>query len=271
MKRKAFEVFVGWISELYGTAFRNHFPAKNRLCRSGRELDRVGEIMISRIKPLKKEARFLEWGRYRKFQDFLRTIVLIWEFDNSYRFRGQDVFSELNKDNLRINPRKEIMRLFTIGLQRERAGLSEKDKEALRKSGAEFFDVAMKWKLILKLLKTVLFFSKDFTKLFADFFNELTIEEFKFDEGDWYWVCERCDYDFGGKSFTERLLERLRIDEEYFKTLPPSQPPQAQVVMIPNEEFYLLPRAQAEHVVGGLLKQVWEGFEKKKKAEGLTN
>src|SRR3990167_6263069 len=88
IKRKVFEHFVWWVSELYGTAFRSHFPAVERLCPSGRELNRVGEFLIKDIQPA---------GRHRAYQDVLRTTLLIWEFDNSYRFRGQDVFSELNK------------------------------------------------------------------------------------------------------------------------------------------------------------------------------
>lgn len=260
-QRKIFEIFAGWVSELYGTAFRSHFPADKRLCPSGRELNRVGELLLVGIKPD---------GRYRKFQDFLRTILLIWEFDNSYRYRGQDVFSLLDRSELLEHPRREILRIFKVGLSRERAGLSAKDKGFLKKEGVSFFDTNMKWELIILLLRVLLFVSPAFVKLVKRFLSELNTDKIKLDEGDWYWVCERCDYDFGGKSFTERFLERLRQDEEYFKALSPTPPPQAQIAMIPNDEFYFLEKPQAENVINGLLKQMWEGYEKKRKADGLV-
>src|SRR3990167_5025863 len=119
--------------------------------------------------------------------------IFIWEFDNSYRFRGQDVFSELNKEALRENPRKEIVRLFKLGLSRERAGLSEKDKEALRAEGAEFFDTNAKWKLLIRVLSVALLFSKDLLSVCTRFFEELDPLKMKPDEGDWYWMCERCE------------------------------------------------------------------------------
>jgi len=65
--------------------------------------------------------------------DWLYKYLMFWvcfmEFDNSYRYRVQDIFGQMNQGEIRKNPKKEILRLLKIGEKREHEGMKKKWKD----------------------------------------------------------------------------------------------------------------------------------------------
>lgn len=77
------------------------YPDERMFCDSGRELLKVfNEFRASQL---------LTW---------IKTIVMmIWEFDSAYRFRGQEVLGFFNP--YALNSKRELLRLMKIGKERE--------------------------------------------------------------------------------------------------------------------------------------------------------
>jgi len=107
------------------------------------------------------------------------------EYDNAYRFRLLDIFSETTKEKLVENPRKEIKRLIKI--------LEERDSPG----------VAVKFRRVARLLDLLLLFPK-IRKSFIISIGEIDIQKMQYDDNDRYWVCLRQDYKFMGKTDEER-------------------------------------------------------------------
>ena len=106
------------------------------------------------------------------------------EFDNAYRFRLQDVIGEKN--------------MFDTYLER--------DHEV----------VAGKFKPLRPLIK-ILLKRKWFKKALDEALEHINIEEMKLDEADRFWVAQRPDYNFFGKTLEERM-EMIK-DEKIPKTM----------------------------------------------------
>lgn len=125
---------------------------------------------------------------YRAFDpedSLVRNLVsMILEFDDAYRYRFQDVVGELNKDNLALNPFKEISRLLLLLAERE-----------------TYYDHRLKkmWEKAEKLL-FILFFSRYIREKVIIFFSRLNPENIKLDEGDRYYANLKKDgYNWGSK------------------------------------------------------------------------
>lgn len=122
----------------------------------------------------------------------------IFEYDNAYRYRLEDIFSETTKDKLIESPIKETRRLFKIYLSREVHGRNYKyDKKRY---------VTDKFEVFYKLISLALLIPK-IKESFKLAIKRSEFNRLQLDEVDIYWCKNREDYDFQGKSYKERMKD----------------------------------------------------------------
>lgn len=121
-----------------------------------------------------------------------RAIATIFEYDDAYRYRIEDIASETTKEALMKNPRKEIKRLTEIFMQRE-------------KTHATDMIGRISWLLSLLLVHPRI------KKAFITAVSKLNLKRLQLDNADRYHVLIRADYDFTGLS----LEDRKRIYTEF--------------------------------------------------------
>lgn|SRR3990167_5218697 len=129
--------------------------------------------------------------------DIIYSLAMFLQFSPTYRAWGQDILGELDKNNFQKHPLLETWRLKKIFMQRQ---LAEKKK-------SEFL-----WKLIF----LAVLFNRGKAR---EFVKELDIEKVKLDKDDWYYVCRRSSYNFGGKELYARLVEAEQIDKKDGNTI----------------------------------------------------
>lgn len=117
------------------------------------------------------------------FSDVFTTLV---DYDNAYRLRAEDIFSETTKESLK-NPRKEIKRLLDIMSERE-----------------PISSVTDKYKSLWNIMKWLLYIPS-FKKAYRKAWGEMKIENLQLDEADRHHVLLWSDYNFLGKSIEERI------------------------------------------------------------------
>lgn len=165
---------------------------------SMRELHRVFSI-----------EHFNEKPQDREFRLQLRDLTcMILEMDNAYRFRFQDVMSELDKVSLRKNPGKELVRLLTL--------MQSREKEQTVKDT---------WTLFKTFLPIALFFSRKTRRYVIDILTSLDLEQIKLSKEDRAFCVPRSDYTFGFtqnptpevQALMARLAEKKRKEEERAK------------------------------------------------------
>lgn len=111
----------------------------------------------------------------------IRDIVcMIIEFDNAYRYRFQDVIVLLNKEALKRNPRKELIRLLEIMSSRE---VEQQVKDT--------------WTLMRLVVKYYLFFNRKRLHSIVAILLELDLEQLKLSVEDEHFCRAREDYHFG--------------------------------------------------------------------------
>jgi len=142
-------------------------------CKSGRELFRVFAMRYVQSK---------EWYRALFF------ILMVWELDEQYRFRGQDFFCLLDKEAFLKDYKKELKRVVKIMVEREEIDEVKVKLNRLFKAGI-FLISRRKW------LKNQLMF----------LVRNLDFEKVRFDEGDKWWTTARVDYRYGGMTREERI------------------------------------------------------------------
>lgn len=123
-------------------------------------------------------------------QTFATIFVNLVDYDNAYRLRLEDTFSETSKEKL-LNPRKEIARLVKIMKSRE------------VRPGGKGDAIHRKFALVGFLLSLALLIPK-VRKAWKKAVVETDIEKLKLDDIDTYWVCMRNDYKFMGLTDEER-------------------------------------------------------------------
>lgn len=116
---------------------------------------------------------------------FARAIATIFEYDDAYRYRVQDIGSAVNKEEIIRHPRKELLRLLAIYSKREKSHASEMVKKFSSIVSLLLMHPKIK-KAFIEAVKTV-----DFSRLGLD-------------NADRYNVLVRDDYDFIGYSFRDR-------------------------------------------------------------------
>ena len=125
-------------------------------------------------------------------------LCLFLEHDTAYKIPLQDIIPLLNKEALLKNPRKEIMRLFDICIERATEhGILGKAKEM---------------KKLLNVLFIISPFSLKFTK---EFLYDLDLEKIKPDKYDLYFSYKRRGYSIQGLSLDERLAIKEKLDIEH--------------------------------------------------------
>lgn len=166
------------------------------------------ELKRAAYKVMGKEPKDLLHGDFhlRNKEELNELIACIVEFlcvfielDTAYRFRLQDGFMVLNKENVKKDVVKEIQRVADTMIKRE-----HKD-----------WGIAHKVEYASKLFLLFLRLSKQAREWVTKYLLELDIDQIKFDQDDWYFVLKRRGYDFGGWTLEDRLEERERIDRQH--------------------------------------------------------
>ncbi len=143
--KQAYEELISKLSALIGYTLLKPF----RYCKSVQEL-------------------YLAFGSEEKQ---LRNLVcMIFEFDDAYRYRLQDILGELDKENLVTSPYKELSRLLSI---------------------AEFRDTDDRLQDMFARVRKALFLlyiSKKLRDKVVNFFLKLDIQNIKMEEDDMYFA-----------------------------------------------------------------------------------
>ena len=129
-------------------------------------------------------------------QNAIKTVCMIDEFDTAYRYRRQDLFGEIDIYRLRLNPRKEVLRLLDIWIAREVDGDWQKNKiKAVR------------------AVVSVLLLKGYVKKFISEFAWELKpkLTETYLDEGDKWYCANWSNYEFSGIEVKKRILEWRKI------------------------------------------------------------
>ncbi len=142
----------------------------NKWCKSGQELARVLEV--NRLGNETPEIRILNELKWKARVTFLA----LWEYDESYRYRGQDIYEAINLLNLSENPRKELLRAIKLGYER--------DNDPSMKQ---------KWKL---LRFAVMFAPPKIIRKISDTLLKIYPERMKLDSNDKEWARNK-DYQWG--------------------------------------------------------------------------
>lgn len=124
-----------------------------------------------------------------------RLVAHLFEHDDAYLLRVKDIFTEMSKGHMIINPEAEIERVLKIYLSREKIGISER-----------FGSVA-------KVLSVLLLVPK-IRRSFVSAFEGVNMENLRLDDGDRYFARQRDDYDFMGEKVEERVQ---KFSAEYNK------------------------------------------------------
>lgn len=108
------------------------------------------------------------------------------EYDAAYRYRFEDLMRETNKERLVRNPGREIKRLLKLNQERE---ISSWPADRVRWVGKAI---------------TMLLWSPVMHRAFKEVMQVVNFEKLKGDQADWYWMCIRKDYYYGGMSHEKR-------------------------------------------------------------------
>lgn len=117
-------------------------------------------------------------------------VAHIVEYDGAYRYRILDIVNIADYQKLLENPRKEIQRVMKIWYTRDQM-VGNYITLKLDK---------LKWAVwILEIPKV--------KKAFQNSLKLATLDLFKIDESDYYWMSQRKDYLYFGKTFDDRMIE----------------------------------------------------------------
>ena len=169
-------------------------PKRNKFCVSVKEVFQASDKVLNEIED--DEIR----GVSEKMRNLL---MLVLEFDGAYKYRLQDILPEISRSQLRFNTVKEIGRVIDIFLERESS-----------------IQMKRKWKRLKRIPMFILRFSKRARFLLLKLLSSMNYDRIKMDEADWFFCLERNDYDFGGKSFTERMEEKKIINKKKGHKIP---------------------------------------------------
>lgn len=122
-----------------------------------------------------------EDAKTQELRLMLRDVVcMILEFDNAYRFRAQDILEHLDKEALKKNTPKEMMRLLNLLQSREQT-------EEIRDT----------WSLLKHGVRLYLRFDRKLQRLIAGVLAEVDISKVTLTAEDKTFAEKRADYVFG--------------------------------------------------------------------------
>ena len=170
--------------------------------------------LIARFKV--KPIRYCDMGRelHRAFGDgeagefrpMLRDLVcMVLEFDNAYRYRFQDVITELDQEELARRPIRELRRLLKVMSTREKTQ-----------------EIKDTWRLIDYVVRFYLPFDRELKDVIVQTFLKLDLKLVKLSAEDEHYCGPRKDYQFG---FMEK--ESVVVAYTATPTMPSSAPLEA--------------------------------------------
>ena len=127
--------------------------------------------------------------------DFSYLLAHIFEYDDAYRYRLQDIVSETTSDRLKHVSQMEIKRLMEIYLLRETGN-----------------SVQPRVKRIVNIITWALYIPK-IKKAFQSM-CDFPIERMALDEADRYWIGMRNDYNFEGLDYETRVSKLKKVPEQ---------------------------------------------------------
>lgn len=119
----------------------------------------------------------------------------LFEYDNAYRYRLQDLMSEVTHIGLAYKPHQTIKKL--IQLVKERDG--ETGKKLIR---------------VFKLISLLLYIPK-IRKTFEKTLQVTRLKDLQYDDADKYWTLIRNDYKYQGLTYEERIKKMDPIPQGY--------------------------------------------------------
>lgn len=225
-----------WLGDIYGGDYGDNLKQPlERLSPATRELYRA----LTVINPIKEDG-------------WIKLVTMIFDTDMAYRTRGQDMFSELRKPVTR----DEVLRLFRLVTSREVPEYSadEDTKSQLRKM-----------RMMYRLLKIATLIPP-YRKFIINIFKGIDPEKMKFDINDRYWLANKYDYNFEGKTYEERMKWKEEEDKTYIPIEKPPLKPDIHILQ-PNQAFYNLTRNEAEQMAEKTRKFIIENYLKVQRGE----
>ncbi len=178
----------------YSFHFINRYYVKpDWCCTCVREFYRVSQNIFWDDRLSERER----WSIYK----ILLALGLFLEFDDSYRYRFQDMMGALDKQAFLKSPSKEISRLFAVLKARGQTEIGD-DSVATRLQG------------LVWLARVGFLLFPAFKRKAIQFVREADLKKLALDEGDYYHCMVRPDYNYRGVPFGVRLKERQDIDGE---------------------------------------------------------
>lgn len=168
--------------------FSNHTLSKiaikpNFYCPSGREIHRAGMETIVQLTNNDEDRN--------QGQRILNTICLIWEFDNAYRYRGQDLMASVDPKEMTAHPVRALKKLCAV-------------------AGARDSFLRDKFKMISVGL-TILMLNRQVRNVVKVFFLYVDIEKLYLDAGDRYWCYHFAEYNFDNLDLEGRVTFRQML------------------------------------------------------------
>lgn len=120
------------------------------------------------------------------------NIAQIFEHDDAWRARLQDVATEIDIDKLKLSPRDELQRVLAVFCTRQ----------DIDENGGYENAVSIRASVFGRILSYMLLIPK-YKKAFLSIIDYIKVMEY--DDADWYWACLRSDYNYGGKTIQERM------------------------------------------------------------------
>lgn len=114
-----------------------------------------------------------------------KVVSHVFEYDQAYRFRVQDLATETSKERLLSCPQKEIKRLLAINKKRDYTEVSTKFSKVT---------TLIHWGLYIPFVRSA----------FRNALESIDFKQLQFDENDKYWANQKLDYKYFGKTFEER-------------------------------------------------------------------
>lgn len=178
---KTLEKLISAYTEISEKVLKQHYIKDSFLTPLARELGNMIYSFLLKLR-MPNEISFR----------FAKVIQGIFEYDDAYRFRLEDVLSETTKETIANSPRKELKRLLNIFIERQ--GKDERlKKNAIR---------------LISILNVILLIPR-FGESFKQTILESDFTALQYDEADRYWCSMRGDYKYFGTTFEERDVELL--------------------------------------------------------------
>lgn len=135
-----------------------------------------------------------QFGYTREGKIIVTFLCLALENDRNYRYRVQDILGDIDGIEIKIHSRKEIARLVKLLMTRDRA---------------------RGWSYLENVIKLVLWFRPQMTKMIVAFLWELDMMKIQLDAQDMYFCLNDAHYDYLGLSYEERQkkFETLKVGE----------------------------------------------------------